>query len=290
MSLAFIMAIRDALGVAAAQRDLLTPLARVFGATDSASREAAVIDLVETLNAGVVPGELADANCAGSTVLNPFRYERSAGWRWGTHRTRRQLVEALWGRSSSSPSSPSSQDGPASARAAFLLAVEDGFPYGFGTMLYLLGEATFGLATGWNARQIASVRSLLDEERRRTFLFATEARRAAEAIVRMIERAEGMDVADVLLFFSATEKMSQLSRGRPDVQMRLANYAWRAWNLARGRGRLDVLDQLRSAAVRWSGAADEPHSKRWLQEALNAPAREIRTAGTRRADANEILR
>jgi hypothetical protein len=284
MSVRFITAIRATLALPVGRQDVLSPLADVFGAGDSAARESALIRLVHVLNAGTTVGALADATYARSTLLNPFRYERDVGWRWGTHLTRRQLVEELW-RRSAVPSL-----GAATARAAFLLALEQGFPFGFATMLYLLGEPSFEATTGWDHQPLAAVRSLVEGERRRNGTFAKEAQRAAESIRRMIDRGDGMDDEDVMRFFAAAEKLSQLCNDRPDVQMRLANLTWRVCNLSRSRGRLDVLDQLRSAAARWSASVSEPHLSRWLQEAVDAPPREIRTAGNKRVAQSDLLR
>jgi hypothetical protein len=108
-----ISAIHRALGVPEGRRDVLAPLAAVLVSSAGPSREVAITRLVEALNEGATPGVLVDLMGTQTTVLNPFRYERGAGWPFGTHASRRSLVDELWARAAAESSAK-----PSSARRA----------------------------------------------------------------------------------------------------------------------------------------------------------------------------
>jgi hypothetical protein len=266
-------------------RDALASTLVVPG-DDGRARSNAMLRLVRVLNDGVPCGALSAELHRLGTVLNLYRYEREPTW-LGTHRSRRALVEELWRRAAFAAERDLCN---LLARAALLLAAEEGPPFGLATVHWLASRASFNGLTGLGDETVPEIVSELDREHGITGRFVASLNAAKDALDAVLGEQSAIDDDVLRRLVAALESMASLAEVRPDIQWRLANLIWRLANTARVRGRRDVLVSLESSVARWKASLRDLAADRWLDEAMTAPAPSLRGSGLQRVMTCDGLR
>jgi hypothetical protein len=256
-------------------------------ADDEPARTDAMRRLALVIGDGVPCGTLSSETHRLGTVLNLYLYERDPAWRFGTHRSRRKLIEEFWTRADSAPDRESAAS---LARAAVLLAAEERPPFGLATVRWLANRPSFKDLTGLADANVTAIVSELDREDLTTRSFVASLNRAKDAMDALLADHSGVDDAIANRLIAEFESIAALATSRPDIQWRLANMVWRLANTARARGRNDLVDSLRTSVSRWKATLAEASATRWLDEAMTAPAPPLRTSGFRRVMSSEHLR
>jgi len=246
-----------------------------------------MLRLAHVLNDGVPCGTLASEIHRLGTVLNLYLYERDRAWRFGTHRSRRKLIEELRARAASAPDP---ELGTSLARAAVLLAAEEGPPFGLATVRWLANRPSFKDSTGLADAQLTAIVSELDREDLTTRSFVASLKRAKDLMDALLADQAGLDEDVASRLVTELDSIAALATRRPDIQWRLANMVWRLANTARARGRSDVVDSLQTSVSQWKATLEETSATRWLDEAMTAAAPPLRTSGFRRVMSSERFR
>jgi hypothetical protein len=264
-------AVNAALGLVSGPGDVLARVKDVRHAPDSPARRQAVDALAHVFDGATPPGDVATAPSVDRvSVLSPYRFQREdPTWQYGTYAFRIGVIRELWAAAETAPN-PGEQR--RYARAATLLAAQEGFYFG-GTMLqWIANQPHFDTLAPWSPQHVQRLRDLLALERAAVRSFVDHLIPLGDAYVELVnEPSRQIPPALLDAYFAEIDQMARVSQARPERQWTIANYAWRLVNLARDRQRQDVISDTVQALDRLRQQFNDPAFDRWAEAALNTP-------------------
>jgi hypothetical protein len=276
-------AVHAALGLIAGPGDVLARVKDVRHAPDPHARRQAVEALSHAFDGGTPPGDVAAAVVDRVSVLSPYRFQREdPSWQYGTYAFRIGVIRELW---AAAEAARNEGEQRRYARAATLLAAQEGFYFG-GTMLqWIANRPRFDALAPWSPQHVQRFRDLLTLERAAVRSFIDHLIPLGDAYVDLVnEPARQIPPALLDTYFAEMDQMARVSQSRPERQWTIANYAWRLVNLARDRQRQDVIDDTALALDRLRQQFNDPAFDAWAQAALNTPFRVIETASFKKVN------
>ena len=279
-------AVYRAVGLPAATAGI-EALARVVSEPAGAARKSALRDLAEVLASGSVsPGSIELALVRRVRVISRYDHFREGSWSYGNYQQRKEIIDELLATAREQRDKP--EDAQQFARAAALLAAQEGFLLGGPMLVRITSDPDFAGLTKWPDPVLAELRSLVQQHKVQTRSIATRLVAVCQTLQSLMDEPEpNLNKDQVHLFITRNEELLVEARSRPEFQWRVANLTWMLVNVARARDQHQVLDLLRSAAARWRSLADEPEFARWIDEAFKTPWIPSRTAGLRVLTAEE---
>lgn len=273
-------AVHDALNLAGNSTAFLPALEAVLASPDD---DAALDQLATLLSLVPQPEALAHRIYRVSPVLAFYRHQREdPGWKLGTYKTRRELVDRLWNRAVARQASDPTRARD-DARAALLLAAQDAFQYAPATVAFLVDQPQFDQLTQWTPAQLAALRELIGREQAISSTTIAHLNSAADTLESLIADAGStMDPQKMETLLGILDQLVALGADRPHIAWRVANFTWRVASLARARSDNDAMEQLKSRVAQWCTDISFPHFQGWLSEAINAQSPPPKTAGFKR--------
>jgi hypothetical protein len=278
--------VHEILAVPPAPPDGLRPLGELADARSDQEHEQAKARLVALLDVPVAPGQVLATIVDRVGIVSPRRYQHEHGWPYGSYEQRDALVRQLLADARQAASEPQRR---AAARAAVLLAAQEGFLFGATWLLRLTREKDIDQLVPWTAAQMRRLRERLDEERGQTSRHLAHFRVATSTLKMLIEQpAPGLDPRLVDDFVAAMGRMLEEAENRPEFQWRVANHAWLLVNLAAAREQQPVIEQVRAAAGQWRAATPTPEFGRWLDAAFTTPWPAAQTNGVAFVSSDDV--
>lgn len=279
-------AVYDALNISGNSTSFLSALE---GALAAPADDATLDQLSAAVAKGPQAEAIANRIYPVSPVLAFYRHQREdPGWKLGTYKTRREIIDRLWNRAQAQRSNDLAKAGD-DARAAVLLAAQEAFQYAPATVAFLVDQPDFDELTQWPATQLRKLRDLLANEQAVAATFVAHLNAAADATEALITLPSStLDPTTLGTLLSTMDQMVSLGGNRPDVLWRVANFAWRIAGLARSRSDAEATNELKSRIERWSNATAFPHFRAWLNEAITAQSPPPKTTGFKRLTGAEF--
>jgi hypothetical protein len=260
--------IYKALGVTDGGADVLGPLAATLKENSRGARARVAIDLVRALNRGGKAGSLEQAVLDHASAADPVGYQHDKDWPYGTHILRLELVSDLRVQATAPTTDPSvAKD---YARAAILLAVEEGFLFGPSILRNLLAQTELERLTAWPTAAFTEVRRILDEDHQATGNFIQELHKIHHQILKP---PSGELTSDQLNSLPATvQAMGQQALNRPHLKWHLAHLLLILSSFARSKKQPHLLAQLKATAESLKAAHRDSKLNRWLDDSVKDDA------------------
>ncbi len=255
----------------------------------SPTDDAALDRLAVALSQSPQPEALSNLIHAVSPLLGFYKHQRDdPNWKLGTYIARRQLVDRLWKRAMAR-SVERPEASRTDARAALLLAAQEAFQYAPATVDFLLQQTNFDSLAQWPAEQLAGVRALLAREKTIASTFIDHLTTVSPILQSLLDDASpAMDQAKLDALLAKLDELAPLAIGRPHIQWRIANLAWRTMNLCLAKSDAQARQKVHSSVAQWKAALADPQFDRWLDEAFSTPAPVSKGVGIKFQSADDV--